>query len=517
MNSLYEQVMTVLYAIWRRRWYGIAAMWGICIVGWAIVAAIPNSYSASARIYVDTNTILSRVLDAPGTGVRREIDIMRRTLISRPNLEKVVRRSDLDLTVETDSEMNSLIEGLRKNISIRSQGADLFEVSYSSANPRFTNQENAELSKRVVQNILSIFVEVNLKGGREKIIEALRFINEQIDDLERQLEGAERRRAEFEQENLGYLPGEQNFMRQMQSAQQDLNKIEEDIEDHNVVLGELERQLSTISPYVSANGQQGGAVGPLGQRIQGMQEHIDNMRIRGYKDQHPDVLTAKRQMEALMEEQAKMLESDDGKSLAPGATNPVYNEVSRRIVQIRTDLARFNSRKAKTEASIQSLSEKARSVPEIEAQMAQLNRDYGIIKKKYQGLLDQRERFKTAQDIETRTDKVQFRIIEPPKVPLAPSAPNRPMLLTTVLVAAIGVGVALSFLLSQLHTTYASVQRLRDSLAVPVLGAVSALVSEQQKRQRLIEMSFFGLLFFAVFLAFALVMVLELSKGTTAV
>ncbi|QCI78868.1 hypothetical protein E6W36_02395 [Hankyongella ginsenosidimutans] len=102
MQSVYDQLLTTLYLLWRKRLYGLAAMWVVCLIGWGVVAAIPDTYEARARIFVDTNTVLPRILGTDDVNPMRQVDIVRRTLVSRPNLEKVIRRTDLDLTVGDD-------------------------------------------------------------------------------------------------------------------------------------------------------------------------------------------------------------------------------------------------------------------------------------------------------------------------------------------------------------------------------------------------------------------------------
>jgi len=58
MNSLYEQFLVALHAVWHRRWLALAIAWGVALVGWLVVALIPNSYESSARVYVSMQSLL---------------------------------------------------------------------------------------------------------------------------------------------------------------------------------------------------------------------------------------------------------------------------------------------------------------------------------------------------------------------------------------------------------------------------------------------------------------------------
>ena len=58
MNGLYDEARLALHAIWTRRWIALAAAWGICILGWLVVAQIPNSYDSHARVFVEMQSVL---------------------------------------------------------------------------------------------------------------------------------------------------------------------------------------------------------------------------------------------------------------------------------------------------------------------------------------------------------------------------------------------------------------------------------------------------------------------------
>ena len=109
-------------------------------------------------------------------------------------------------------------------------------------------------------------------------------------------------------------------------------------------------------------------------------------------------------------------------------------------------------------------------------------------KKNFDELLARREQARLAEAADTTADKIQFRVIDPPQVPVIPAAPNQPILLSGVFVAAIGAAVALPFLLFQFDRSYTSVTALRG-LGVPVLGSVSHLLSPDGKRRERIQLA----------------------------
>ncbi len=97
MSEIIEQILGYLRSIWRYRWYGLGIAWLICLGGWAFIFKLPNQYEASARVYVDTQSVLRPLLQGMTVQFNpaSQIDLMTRTLLSRPNLEKVARMTDM--------------------------------------------------------------------------------------------------------------------------------------------------------------------------------------------------------------------------------------------------------------------------------------------------------------------------------------------------------------------------------------------------------------------------------------
>ena len=543
MHEVYRTVLALLYDIWRKRWYALAAAYVVCLLGWVAVASIPDRFGSSARIYVDTETMLRPLMRgiAVDVNIMQQIDIMRRTLISRPNMEKVVRRSDMDLYAETPEQLELMIQDLESDIAITNQGLNLFKIGYESGNPDLTDDENRQMAKRVVQNLLTIFVESNLGANRQDLASARRFIDEQIADYERQLDEAERRQAEFQRRHADILAGDTTYIRRIESARNQMAATEAELSEATRIRDSLRVQLENEPAFVTIAGQVGPVLGGPGgpttfgagpslsdlpARIAELERQIDALALRGYTDQHPDVIYAKRQLESLnteyqQEQQAfvDQLEGEQsGEEQPVGASttrmlNPLHEQIKVRLVEMETRIVGLTGRLEDQVTALKGLQDKAQQVPTVETQQAKLQRDYEILKGHYEELLARRESARMAQDLETKSDNVQFQIIDPPTEPITPSSPNRPLLLSGVLAAGLGVGVVLAFLLSQLQPVYLTVDRLREAFDLPVLGAVSAIASEQEGRQRRIEVSVFAVLLAGLPGAFAALLFVEILQG----
>src|SRR5687768_11256408 len=116
MDGIYDQVRTALHSVWRRRWVALAVAWGLCLLGWLVVALIPNRYESTAKVFAQVQSILPDKLGI--TPLERQTDLMRvkQTLTSTDNLEKVVRRTDLNQLVASERDMAVQVAALRENI-----------------------------------------------------------------------------------------------------------------------------------------------------------------------------------------------------------------------------------------------------------------------------------------------------------------------------------------------------------------------------------------------------------------
>lgn len=524
MQALFEQIKAQLYTIWLRRWHGLAVMWAVCLIGWGVVAAIPDEYEASARIFVDTNEVLARV---PGAAIDnnlfRQVEFMRRTLVSRPNLDKVIRRTDLDLMIgDDDSAMDRLVTKMTENIGIKADGQDLFTITYRSGDRSLTDQQNANIAKRVVQNLINIFVEGNLVSSRESFTTTQAFLDQQIENYERQLEQAEQRRGEFERKYIGFLPGGGNITQRIQSIQTEMDQLDIKIVELQSQRAVIARQLATVpqtipGSYINMGG--GPVQGSTEARIGSLEQQVSDAMARGWTDQHPDVQAARRQIDVLRRQMAseRATGRSSGSSDGPTQANPLYTQIRMTLVDRESELSSAIARRAQLRAESEQLNKKSTESPEIEVERARLNRDYDVIFAKHQELLKSREETKLANSITAQTDRVEFRIVDPPEVPLKPAAPNRPMLLSLVMAVALGLGVAVAFVLSQARTTFPSVMQLRQATNLPVLGSISLVTSDQQRSQSRLWFGVFGIGFVGLIGIYLVLLAIEISQAAMAI
>jgi polysaccharide chain length determinant protein (PEP-CTERM system associated) len=507
MNDIYVQFLLLLRSIWMRRWFALAVSWVVAIGGWAYLSTIPDRFESTAQIFVDTDTVLPRILKGVTVDVnlQRQIQMLQQTLLSRPNVEKAARMSDIDLTADSEEQLERMISRLQREISLEPIAHNLFKLTYQSGKP--------ETAQRVVQSMLNIFVESSLGMTQVDIDRTLRFLDDQIKDYDKQLADAEARLSIFRQENFGLL-GEENYYSRVEAEKERLVTMERDLENAIIESRELSKQALNVPKYIAI--RTAGTADPQSgaeESISRLRQKLTDYDAEGLTEQHPDVQETKSALARVEQQYAAdreaMLENNmngDTGPLNPNATmlNPVWEQVQYKLVDVDTDVARLGAQMKDQQRRIDGLVGLGQKVPEVERGLARLDRDYGVIKSKHGELLSRREGVRIARDLEIKTDKVQFRTIEPPSFPHQPSSPNRPALVSLVLLAGIGAGLGIAFILGQLHTTYASASELRSAFDLPVLGTISAVGFETATHR--VEMSAFSIILGGLGLAYVFVL-----------
>lgn len=522
MDNILFEIRALIEAIWRRRWQALIVSWSVCVLGWIAVAALPDKFQSEARIYVDTDSMLGPLLKgiAVRADVGAEVAVMQRTLLSRPNLQQTARATDLDLQATNPQEMDALLERLAKDTKIALDGPKLYRVSYVSDNPL--------LAKSVVQSLLTIFVEGNLGKSRADLEGARAFIARQIVEYEGELKLAEQRLAEFKTKNIDILSGG-NFGQRLEDARRNYENAKYSAEEAVTKRNGLATQLRDIpqrldinaAPQVVVNNN-GERQSPLALRVQEMERLLDAQKLKA-TDKHPSVLQTQAALDAMKErlaaEQTAAAEAATTAGSGPQASasgrsqvpNPLYEQVKLKLVDAESDVASWQRRVERAQEDVVRLQEMAKTAPLIEAEMANLNRDYSVVKSQYEELLGRRESARISQAADATTDAVNFRIIEPPHVPTLPTAPNRPLLLAIVLLAGVGAGVGFSVLLDKMESSFRTPERLTEAFGFPVLGSVSSITSPSERRSRLAGNVTFGMAVGSLVAVFGVVMLISLN------
>jgi polysaccharide chain length determinant protein (PEP-CTERM system associated) len=497
MRLLPPQAVPLLQAMWRHKWLGVATAWLVCTAGWIGVAMIPTKYESSARVYLNVDPLLTPLLKglAADTDPTRQLDFMQRTLLSRPNLEQLVRMTDLDIGITTPEEKEALYKRLASDIWVAPVTLNLLTLAYRDRDP--------VVAKNVVQALLTIFAEKTTGSSRAEMDAAQRFLDMEIASYRDQLRAAEKRRAELAQKYPAIVANRppdasadgSDGISRLDQARGEVARLRLELEDAISRRDALQKELASVpatlsvdkAPQVIVNG---GRLSPLDERLQELRRNLDNLRLK-YTEDHPDVRAARQAIAQLQAESAKSAAAAEksGTATPKGeVANPVYEQVKVRVVDAEAAVAAVQRRLDNAVAAQDWIEKATKSAPDVLLQVQDMDRDYSILKRNYQELVARRQATDIANAADTKTEKIQFRIVDPPQVPVLPAAPNRPTYVTIVLLFGLGAGLAVPLALTQLDRSFATISQLR-SLGLPILGSVSRLALGQARRRTMMQLA----------------------------
>jgi len=457
---LYEDALIALHGIWRRRWLALVVAWAICVLGWFAVAQIPSSYTARARVSVQFNSLLPGQVGITEADQQKAVDRVRQTLVSAVNLAKVVRATDLAGSVANDRDLADRVASLQQSIKIVAQQDNLFEISATAPRPK--------LAQAIVQKLIDIFVEENMAGDQTETASTLKFLDAQLAQRQKQLQDSEAKRADFQNRYLGSLPGTGSLNDRISTARSQMAQVDTD-------LAGLQSSLAAINGQMTgASGTASYAAGPARARVNAIMGQLAEARAKGWTDAHPDVIALKGQLAA-----AQAAAHNEPLSASTSA-NPMLMSLRSLQADKQAQVAALTARKAQLQRDLDQLQSKLASDPDAASEQAQLERDYQVLKDQYDKLLADRENVRLRSQIQGQSDALKFSIIDPPTAPRQPTSPNRPLLLTGVLMAGLGAGVAAAFGLVQMRQTFTTAQRLERATGMPVIGTISQVVDDAQ-------------------------------------
>ncbi len=505
MQELLTRLFGYISGLWRFRWFGLVVVWLVAVGGWIWVSQIPEKYESRARVYIDTNSLLRPLLRgltiAPN--INQRVALMSRTLLARPNLEKLMRMADLDLAITTDEQKEKVLKSLENGVqlSVDRGNAALYSISYV--------HRDRDTAQKIVRSLITVFIESTLGESRSDGAGAQLFIDDQIKDYEQRLIEAEARLADFKQRHAGQLPGENGgYYQRLEAARSQLKDVSLQLREMENRRQEIRRQLEDLGNeepefgFAEYDEMQGSSL--YDSRIQGLESQLDNLLLR-YTERHPEVTQLQAliaELEVRRQEEIERRMEEESFSNTDMKSSPVYQQMRAMLSEAEARVAELRVRAGEYTQRVADLNEAIGKVPLIEAELKQLDRDYGIISRQHSQLLASRESAHLTEKVEEDGSNVKFRVIDPPFTPLKPTEPNKLILNSAVLVVAIGVGFGLAFLLSLFKPLVNSRYALSELTGLPVLGSVSLVKSATRKRKELKETLAFSLSLFGLLIAF---------------
>lgn len=509
MQEILSLVLGQLRNIWRFRWVALVIAWVIAVVGWLYVYSLPAQYSSSARVHIDTKSAIDPLLKGMTVtpNQNQRVNLLIRTLLSRPHMHDIARSTDLDLNVTTPDQEQALIDGLQKRIQVSNSGgkANLYNISYTSSDP--------ELAQSVVQQVMSIMTTMNLSDNHNgDSAHAVSFLSEEVGKYKKQLGETEQKLAQFKKSHADLMPGTDDYVTRVQKLKATIGSIQDK-------LSAARDRKTNVQHQMRSGGDGSASVPPAqSQQVKRIDDQLDNEQQRlsqlltKYTPKHPDVLSTKRRISDLKKRKQDTLahlRAHPGDIRAPAdASSSHGGGLSARLNDAREKVSTLESSLARHQKQLKKLQAGAGSMNAAQSKLAELSRNYEVTRDQYQKLLSRLYSARLSSDVQNGHNALEFRVIDPPEVPAEPSGPKRIILMVVALVGALIAGLVFAWFLAQIRPVFSNRRDLTEATGFPVIGSLSLALSPTQRAGRRRSMLVFCVCGVSLLLGFAVALAL---------
>ena len=486
MDEVLRQAVITLRGMWHYRWLGLTTAWVVAVASIAAIYFMPDRYEAGARIYVNTASILKPLMSGltvlPNDA--QQIAMLSRSIISRPNVEKLVQTAGLDASVTSKPEYERIVDRVVKNLKIDGGGRDnIYLLTFRDTQP--------ERATKVVQLFSSMFIESGHGDKASDTDAAKKFIDEQIAVYEKKLQEAETRLKEFKLRSQGMAAGEgRDYFARLTEATTVLERAQLELREAENTRDAYRRGLAAEEPSATTGAAipsvSSAMIADIEARIDVQRRIMDGL-LQKYTENHPDVIGAQRVIRELEQQRLQLLTSrrKEGVQAAPmsfGGGVRASEQLKVSLAQAEASVASLRARVAEYSVRQARLKAAATMVPRIEAEATQLNRDYEVNKKNYDSLVSKRESANISSDMQSVSGVADFRVIDPPRVSPGPVFPNRMILFPLAMLGALAAGFGAAFIAREVRPAFYDGRALADVTGLPILGTISILMNEVQKK-----------------------------------
>ncbi len=465
-----EDYVTILK---RRSWIIAIPAILLPIIAYGMSHFVQPRYLSQTLVLVEQQKVPDSYVKAVVTeDLSGRLASMREQILSRSRLQPIIER--FNLYGASKMSMDDRIDSVRKNIDIkpiqsqiaRAGGLPGFFISYQASDPR-----TAQL---VCGEITSLFVSENLNDRTASAEGTTSFLQAQLSDAKRNLDDQDSKLARFQEENAGRLPGQEganmnmltSLNTQLDAATQALARLEQDKSYEEAMLAQQSAQSSQ-------SGGQGVAPQTQQLELERLLSQESDLTSR-YTEDYPDVVTVRRKIKELRAQMSKAPAPSSipatsapnrGDSLSVQQLRAQLRAVEQGIVQKKRDQAQLSSQIRGYQGRIQ-------SSPAVQEQFKKITRDYQTAQQFYDDLLNKMNQAKMGTDLEKRQQGENFKVMDEPNLPEAPTFPNRLVFAGAGFVAGFGLGLLIVAFLEYRDTAVRSERDIWAFTKLPTLAVI---------------------------------------------
>jgi polysaccharide biosynthesis transport protein len=489
--------------LWYRKWLVLGTFLVISAATAIVASRLPDIFVAETVILVDPQKVPESYVRSTVTGdVRNRLSTLSQQILSVTRLQKIIDTLNLYPEERKTMAREDVITRMRRDITVSvvsefgaSQDLQAFRIGYSGREPRLVAQVTNELA--------SLFIEENLKAREQQATGTTEFLQNQLQETRKVLEGHEGKLKDFKLKHMGEMPEQQAASLQI------LGQLQSQLQLESEALNRSEQQKSYIQSMMAA--QSNAPVVDLDELEPGGPKRVDapKARVSGskaklaalltrYSEDHPDVKRLRRQIQDEESKDAPEVKNEAkdvppplaGENPPPVAvatkapSRPVnyFNPVlESQLRVIEGEIAKHREEQQRLSKAVSRYQSKLEAIPVHEQQITELVRDYEISKGHYKQLLEKQLSAETATQLEIRQKGERFSVLDPAQPAERPSRPNRQFINIAGSVAGLGLGLLLALATEFLGVTITAPEQITAATGFSVLEVIPVIQTHKDR------------------------------------
>ena len=496
-----------LRLLMHRKWIVLGVFVLVSAATVVVSSRLPDIYSAETLILVDPQKVPESYVKATVTGdIRNRLGTLSQQILSVTRLQKIIERLNLYPEERKHSAREEIVARMRRDIDIAvrsdfssSQDLQAFRIRYSGKEPRLVAQVTTELA--------SLFIDENLKSREQQATGTTEFLQNQLNETRKVLEGQEAQLRDFKMKHVGEMP------EQLNSTIQILGQLQSQYQLEGEALARAEQQKNYLQSMIS---QSVGVVDiddPAPPKPSAVKDRaspaspantsrarLDALLARGYTDQHPDVRKLRAQIED-EDAQSKSAPASHTHEVAAAEPSPASAAPPRpprrpivpanfsnpvltsQLQSVEAEIAKRKQEHERLAKAVAGYRAKLEAIPIREQQITQVVRDYEITKTHYSQLLEKNLSAEQATQLEIRQKGEKFAVLDPAQVPERPSSPNRPLINMAGSLAGLALGFALALVTELGGMSITEPQQIASASGLVVLEVIPVIRTHADRRR----------------------------------
>jgi uncharacterized protein involved in exopolysaccharide biosynthesis len=470
----------------------------------------PDTYASEASLRVLSPTLNESLAQSPiSQTLIDRINSMASSIMSRSVLQTIILKEDLYPRDRARYPIDDVVESMRKDIRISQ--VQTLQVSNRQTVPAFTIRyfyQDRFKAQRVVQELVSRFMNANQQEQQSNMVAGVRFFQDQLEETKKILDEAETKLAQFRSAHNGQLPDQiQSNIQQLTALQQRqsianaaLSRATQEkmlLENNLSIEQDRRRQIKETVEVPQAEQAKNDRLQDLDREIRQLENAVAILKEQ-YTPNYPDLKAAISRLSNAKKERDELAKREESSKKDPATKKIVSPEAVKSAQEADANIRRLqgaieakaleleqlNRETREIASAIRTLDSRVTGMPLSEKQYYELLRERDSAKDRYNEAQVKFQKVNQGSNMIDRKMGEMLDLLDSPSLPQTATEPKRPVIIALGTALGLFVGLVLAGAREVKDTSLKNLKDVRAYTNMTILGSIPLLENDSVVRRR---------------------------------